>query len=72
MTGTRVNGVLQDDVHIDPNGDITVNRVSGQTEITSNNRIKFDGKELEVVPFLHKCHYNLKILATALSKLLND
>ncbi len=72
MTGTKVNGVLQDDVQINPNGDITVKKISGQTEITSNNRIKFDGKELEVVPFLKKCHDKLNTLTTELGELLNE
>ncbi|QYJ84207.1 hypothetical protein [Shewanella aegiceratis] len=68
MTGTRVNGVLQDDVFIDPDGTTRIRPVSGQTLITENNRIHFQGKEIEVVPFLEACYKNLSKFVDDLAK----
>lgn len=68
MTGNRVNDVLQDDVYIDGDGKITIKLVSGQTLITENNKIHFQGKQIEVAPFLDKCHENLSKFAADLAK----
>ncbi len=66
MSGNLVNGVLQDDVLIDPDGTTTVIPVSGQTLITENNKIQFHGKQIEVAPFLEICHKKLSELAGVL------
>lgn len=63
MRDNRVNGVLQDDVFIDSDGTTTIRPVSGQTLITENNKIQFQGKQIEVVPFLETCHKNLSKFA---------
>ena len=63
MRDNRVNGVLQDDVFIDSDGTTTIRPVSDQTLITENNKIQFQGKQIEVVPFLETCHKNLSKFA---------
>jgi hypothetical protein len=66
------NGARLDDVYIGNNGDVTVIEHSGGTEITINNRLKFHGKELLVVPFLKKCYGNLVTLTDEISKAINQ
>ncbi len=63
MSGNYVNGVRQDDVHIDSNGEVIVTKYAGNTIITHNNKIKFQGKEIEIVPFITLCHENIEKLA---------
>jgi len=63
LSGNRVNGVLQDDVFIDSDGTTTIRPVSGQTLIIENNKIQFQGKQIEIVPFLETCHNNLSKFA---------
>ncbi|MFT6467487.1 MAG: hypothetical protein ACJARQ_000640 [Oleispira sp.] len=72
MTGTRVNGVLQDDVFIDSDGITTIRPVLGQTLVTENNKIQFHGKKIEVIPFLETCHENLSKFADDLAKELEN
>jgi hypothetical protein len=72
MIGTRVNGVLQDDVFIDPDGTTTIRPISGQTLVTENNRIQFLGREIEVAPFLETCHKNLSKFADDLASELRN
>ncbi|MFH4797946.1 MULTISPECIES: hypothetical protein [Vibrio harveyi group] len=59
LEGNRVNGVIQDDVTMYPDGRTIIKHVSGQTYIIDNNKIQFHGKQMEVVPFLEKCFQNL-------------
>jgi hypothetical protein len=68
ITGNRVNGVLQDDVFIGPDGTTRISPVSGQTLIIENNKIQFHGKQIEVVPFLNACHKNLSKFADDLAR----
>jgi len=67
-----VNGIRQDDIHVDNNGEVTVVEHSGNTEITINNRIKFHGKELEIVPFLQNCHVKLHTLTNKIGVILHE
>lgn len=56
MHNNYFNGVRQDDVYISGDGDINIVRHSGTTIVTSNDKIFFHGKELEIIPFLSYCH----------------
>jgi hypothetical protein len=71
MSNNYVNGVRQDDVHINPKGEATVAKHAGTTIITHNNHIKFQGKEIEIVPFIALCHTNIEKLAKDIWALLN-
>ncbi len=70
MFGNYFNGQRLDDVYVDEKGDFDIDKYSGSTEITINNKIKFDGKELEIVPFIYKCINNLKNFTTNLYSIL--
>ena len=71
MSNNYVDGVRQDDVHVDSNGEATVTEYAGNTIITQNNRIKFHGKEIEIVPFISLCHKNIDKLSKDIWALLN-
>lgn len=70
MHNNYVNGVRQDDVFIDSNGGISIVKHSGTTIVTSNDRIKFHGKELEIIPFLTHCHLEIARLNKNIEPLL--
>jgi len=70
MSNNYVNGVRQDDVFIDGNGEVNVEKYSETTIITSHNRIKFHGKELEIIPFLTYCEQEIKTLSVNIELLL--
>ncbi|PHQ24042.1 hypothetical protein CLH62_18170 [Marinobacter guineae] len=70
MVGNYFNGVRQDDVFIDGDGNANVVRHSGTTLVTTNTRIKFHGKELEIVPFLNHCHKQITELSRNAGSLL--
>lgn len=69
MMNCSANGVPLDDVFISGN-DVRIVKHSGSAEITSYNRIKFHGKELEVVPFLNHCYVEIKDLVTNIEEFL--
>lgn len=71
LSNNYVNGIRQDDVYIDSNGEATVTEYASTTIITHNNRIKFQGKEIEIVPFILLCHRNIEKLVKDIWALLN-
>lgn len=70
MRNNYVNGVRQDDVFIDGNGGVNIVKHSGATIVTSNDRVKFHGKELEITPFLTHCHSEIAKLVKNIGPLL--
>jgi hypothetical protein len=70
LKSNYVNGQRQDDVYVNNNNVVKVVKHSGTTLITENNMIKFDGKEIEVGPFLKKCHSNMEEFSSDLSRIL--
>lgn len=65
-----INGIKQDDVFFDGEEVHVVGNVGG-SEITIENKIKFHGKALEIVPFLTNCFRNLEELSIKTSSLLS-
>lgn len=57
---TKHNIRLLDSVYIDENADVSITTYSGGTKITTDNKFKFEGRELEIVPFLEHCNEELK------------
>jgi hypothetical protein len=70
MSGNTYNGRRLDDVFVNSLGEVKIVENSGGTVVIVNNRIKFEGKELEVVPFITTCYKNLNYLIANLGSLL--
>jgi hypothetical protein len=71
MQNNYVNGIKQDDIFFDGE-EVRVVENIGESEITIKNKIKFHGKELEIVPFLTNCFENLEQLSIEVSSLLSE
>ncbi|QSX36495.1 hypothetical protein [Shewanella sedimentimangrovi] len=56
------NGVRLDDVFVDNNGEVNIVKHSDTTLVIEKHRIMFDGKSVEVIPFLNKCHEKMTTL----------
>lgn len=72
LENNYVNGKRQDDVYVNNKSEVRIVKHSGTTLITEHNKIKFDGKEVEVAPFLNKCHSNMEQLSNELSHILKN
>lgn len=68
MQGNTFNGVPMDDVTVNSMGDVSVRGNSGKTWVLIENIVKFNGKNLEIAPFLEKCYSKLTELATQIGK----
>ncbi|MBJ6888880.1 hypothetical protein [Vibrio cholerae] len=71
LENNYVNGQRLDDVYVNNNHEVRIVKHSGTTLITENNKIKFDGKEIEVAPFLRQCHSKIEQFSSELSQILH-
>ncbi|MBB1441450.1 hypothetical protein H5202_23090 [Shewanella sp. SG41-4] len=72
LSGNYGNGKRLDDVYARQGYPVKVVKNTGVTQITEHNMIKFDGKEIEVGPFLEKCHMNIERFSNELTDILNQ
>ncbi|MBE3798523.1 hypothetical protein HJ183_23815 [Vibrio parahaemolyticus] len=72
LENNYANGQRLDDVYVNNDHEVRVVKHSGTTLITENNKIKFDGKEVEVAPFLRQCHSKIEQLSSELSRILRE
>lgn len=68
LSNNYANGVRLDDVFVNNNGDVNIVKHSGTTLVIENNRILFDGKAVEVIPFLDRCHEKIATLTNRITE----
>lgn len=68
MEGNSFNGVPLDNVYVGSDGSTVVSGNSGLTWVLIEKTIKFQEKNVEVAPFLARCHLSLVNLSTAIGK----